>query len=188
MKIMQSNNYFCRLRKPSDFAATLLKEFTMRPWVNKNRSKLPPSPRFDHSLPSLCARRQWTDASPRSNNNNQSVHASNERWQKHSRGRYPLPIITELFFTKRGPSASTGVSDSVWMTEIGQRAFEFCERKNVGRSVGYKHNRASTGLVVNHCTVTISPKGKSLGTWNVSPKKLFLCLLYRFGARGRNML
>ena len=59
--------------------------------------------------------------------------------------------------------------------------------RSMGRSVRYIHTRASTGLVVNHCDVVMSPKGKLHGTWHVTPQTFFSAD-YRFGARGRNML
>ena len=49
------------------------------------------------------------------------------------------------------------------MTEIGRSVFELCERKEIGQSVGLSgtyiiQNRASIGLVVNHCAMVMSQK------------------------------
>ena len=46
------------------------------------------------------------------------------------------------------------------MTKNGQSVCELCERKEkVCRSVGHIQTRASTGLVVNDCAVSLSLKG-----------------------------
>ena len=62
-------------------------------------------------------------------------------------------VVTELFFIKRGTNPSRGLSDSVWIAEIGQRvfrAYKWAQRK-VGRWVGrvayVQKTRVSTGLV-----------------------------------------
>ena len=67
------------------------------------------------------------------------------------------------------------LSNSVWITEIGQGVFKLCEHEEsrpVGRSVRYIQTRASTGLVVNHCTVVMSPNGNSRDTWHATPQKI----------------
>ena len=52
---------------------------------------------------------------------------------------------------------------------------KLCERKEkVNRSAGYIQTRASTGLVVNHCTAAMAPKDNSHVVWHVIPKHFFL--------------
>ena len=91
------------------------------------------------------------------------------------------------YFTKRSPSSSQKLSDSVWTIEIGRGVFELRERKEkVGRSVGCRQTRASTWLVVNHWIVAMSPNGSRLAPDMLPPKDFFLSP-DRFGATGRNM-
>ena len=64
----------------------------------------------------------------------------------------------------------------------------FREKKSVGRSVdgsvGYIHTRASSGLVVNHYAVAMSPKGKK----GKSPTVLELVVEICFSGRQTIMI
>ena len=103
-----------------------------------------------------------------------SVHASNVRWQKHLRCR--LPIVTEFFFQSMHLVRAKGFP-TVFKSPISVNAFSsYVGAEKVGGSVGYIHTRPSTGLVVNNCTVAMSPKGKSRGTW-CFPENFFICHL-----------
>ena len=54
------------------------------------------------------------------------------------------------------------------MTKINQSLFELREHKEkVSRYMGWKQTRASTGQVMNHCTVAISSQGPSRDVWHV---------------------
>ena len=127
-------------------------------------------------------KRQWTDASPdlKIDQCTRVMHAD-----KKFRGSPPAPYRPRTFF---GPSASQELSDSVWMTEIGQSVFELREprKEEVGRSIWYTHTLALLHAWSLAPLWLLYPKGNSRGTWHVTPKHIF-SVAHRFGAWGRNI-
>ena len=86
-------------------------------------------------------------------------------------GSSPLPHHPRTFFPSMDPVRPKGFPT---VFERLKSVNAFSSFVSAIKSVGYRHTCASTGLVVNHCAVTMSPKGNA---WNLTCylQNFFLC-------------
>ena len=98
----------------------------------------------------------------------------NHKFCKFRWGHYSPCERPPMFYRACSYSPPSKPSNCLLNGQNQSRCFRVMWVQRKSRSAGYIPTRASTGLVVNHCALAVSPNVYSRGTWHVTRGKFSL--------------